>query len=151
DSANPVWVIPAHRSKSGAPQEVPLSDLAVDLLKSLPRFAGDYVLYGRKARRPRALGLQAAQHHRAAASQRRRHQGGEGGVMGEKYFAELERIWQQNRGSQVRKCSDLEFFGCPRPKALRGPDLVQELVGLAALTEDTRFKDAIFALIEHRI
>jgi hypothetical protein len=71
--------------------------------------------------------------------------------MGEKYFAELERIWQQNRGSQVRKCFDLEFFGCPRPKALRGPDLVQELVRLAALTEDTRFKDAIFALVEHRI
>jgi hypothetical protein len=71
--------------------------------------------------------------------------------MGEKYFAELERIWQQNRGSQVRKCFDFEDFGCPRPKALRGPDLVQELVRLAALTEDTRFKDAIFALVEHRI
>ena len=52
DSANPVWVIPAHRSKSGAPQEVPLSDLAVDLLKSLPRFAGDYVFSANGGRAP---------------------------------------------------------------------------------------------------
>jgi hypothetical protein len=71
--------------------------------------------------------------------------------MAKKYFAELERIWQQNRGSQVQKYFDLEFFGRPRPKALRGPDLVHEFIRLAALTEDTRFQDAIFALIEHRI
>jgi integrase len=38
-----LWVIPAHRTKTGAPHEVPLSRMAVDLLKSLPRFAGGFV------------------------------------------------------------------------------------------------------------
>jgi integrase len=37
-------VVPADRTKSGAPHEVPLSPMAVDLLSSLPRFAGgDFV------------------------------------------------------------------------------------------------------------
>ena len=38
DSA--LWVIPAHRTKSGTPHEVPLSGMAVDLLGSLPRLCG---------------------------------------------------------------------------------------------------------------
>jgi integrase len=40
DLDNALWVIPAHRTKSGDPHEVPLSGLALDLLRSLPRFAG---------------------------------------------------------------------------------------------------------------
>jgi integrase len=39
-----LWVIPASRTKSGVPHEVPLSPIAIDLLQSLPRFAGgDFV------------------------------------------------------------------------------------------------------------
>jgi integrase len=39
-----LWVVPANRTKSGTPHEVPLSPMAVDLLRSLPRFAGgDFV------------------------------------------------------------------------------------------------------------
>jgi len=38
------WVIPGHRTKSGGAHEVPLPLMAVDLLRSLPRFAGgDFV------------------------------------------------------------------------------------------------------------
>jgi integrase len=47
-----LWVIPAHRTKSGAPHEVPLSGMAVDLLKSLPRFAGDFVFSTTGGRTP---------------------------------------------------------------------------------------------------
>jgi integrase len=43
DLDNALWMIPAHRSKSGAPHEVPLSGMAVNLLTSLPRFANDFV------------------------------------------------------------------------------------------------------------
>jgi hypothetical protein len=96
------------------------------------------------------VGVQAAHHHRAAARQRRGHQGG--GVMAEKYFAELERVWQQNRGSGLQKYFDIDFeFGLRRAKALRGPDLARELIRLASMTDDMRFKDALFALIEHGI
>jgi integrase len=39
-----LWVIPGHRTKSGGAHEVPLPLMAVDLLRSLPRFAGgDFV------------------------------------------------------------------------------------------------------------
>jgi integrase len=40
DLDNSLWVIPAHRTKSGTLHEVPLSGMAVDLLASLPHFAG---------------------------------------------------------------------------------------------------------------
>jgi len=51
DSA--LWVIPAHRTKSGAPHEVPLSPLVVNLLRSLPRFtAGDFVFSTTGGRTP---------------------------------------------------------------------------------------------------
>jgi integrase len=43
DFAQSLWVVPAHRTKNGAPHEVPLSGMAVDLLGSLPHFAGDFV------------------------------------------------------------------------------------------------------------
>src|SRR5262249_3559707 len=44
DLANALWIIPASRTKSGVPHEVPLSPMAVALLRSLPRFAGgDFV------------------------------------------------------------------------------------------------------------
>jgi len=52
DLDNALWVIPAHRTKSGAPHEVPLSGMAVDLLKSLPRFAGDFVFSAKGGRAP---------------------------------------------------------------------------------------------------
>src|SRR5262245_6979868 len=39
-----LWIIPASRTKSGVPHEVPIPLMAVDLLRSLPRFAGgDFV------------------------------------------------------------------------------------------------------------
>ena len=37
DLDNALWVIPAHRTKSGTLHEVPLSGMAIDLLRSLPR------------------------------------------------------------------------------------------------------------------
>ena len=43
DLDDALWVIPARRTKSGIPHEVPLSAIAIDLLQSLPRFAGDFV------------------------------------------------------------------------------------------------------------
>jgi len=73
--------------------------------------------------------------------------------MAKKYFAKLKRIWEQKRKTKPLK-PILKFpFGrnLQRPKALRGPDLVQELARLAALTWDARFTDAVFALIHHRI
>src|SRR5262249_19962609 len=47
-----LWMIPAHRTKTGAPHEVPLSPMAVDLLKSLPRFAGGFVFSANGGRAP---------------------------------------------------------------------------------------------------
>jgi integrase len=39
-----LWIVPAHRTKDGVPHEVPLSGMAMDLLRSLPRFSGgDFV------------------------------------------------------------------------------------------------------------
>jgi len=39
-----LWIVPASRTKSGVPHEVPLPPMAVDLLRSLPRFTGgDFV------------------------------------------------------------------------------------------------------------
>jgi integrase len=52
DLDNALWVIPSHRTKSGAAHEVPLSGIAVDLLKSLPRFAGDFVFSANGGRAP---------------------------------------------------------------------------------------------------
>jgi integrase len=52
DLDNALWVIPAHRTKSGTPHEVPLSGMAVDLLKSLPRFAGDFIFSANGGRAP---------------------------------------------------------------------------------------------------
>jgi integrase len=57
DLDNALWVIPAHRTKSGTLHEVPLSGMAVDLLRSLPRFAGDFVFSTTGGRVPiRAFG-----------------------------------------------------------------------------------------------
>ena len=42
DGENPVWTIPAAKNKGGRLHEVPLSPLAVRLLKSLPRIALDF-------------------------------------------------------------------------------------------------------------
>jgi integrase len=43
DLDHALWVIPGSRTKTGTIHEVPLSSMAVDLLSSLPRFAGDFV------------------------------------------------------------------------------------------------------------
>ncbi len=44
DYDNALWVIPADRTKSGRESEVPLSTLALEILDTLPRFAGgDFV------------------------------------------------------------------------------------------------------------
>ncbi|MEE9250251.1 MAG: site-specific integrase [Alphaproteobacteria bacterium] len=37
-----LWVIPADRAKNGVRHELPLSDLALEILNQLPRFEGDY-------------------------------------------------------------------------------------------------------------
>ena len=77
--------------------------------------------------------------------------------MAEKYFAELEGLWRQNK-----KTSPMRGYLKPpypsrfqrlfqRPKLLRGPDLVRELLRLRAMTGDRRFKDALVALGEHHI
>jgi len=42
DGENPVWTIPATKNKGGRLHEVPLSPLAVRLLKSLPRIAVEF-------------------------------------------------------------------------------------------------------------
>jgi integrase len=48
-----LWVIPASRTKSGIPQEVPLPPMAVDLLRSLPHFGGgDFVFSAKGGRAP---------------------------------------------------------------------------------------------------
>jgi integrase len=47
-----LWVIPGSRTKSGTPHEVPLSSTAVDLLRSLPRFTGDFVFSTNGGRAP---------------------------------------------------------------------------------------------------
>lgn len=40
-----VWNIPAQRMKSGRPHRVPLSDAAIKLLKALPRFEGESLVF----------------------------------------------------------------------------------------------------------
>jgi integrase len=48
-----LWIIPAKRTKSGVPHEVPLSLMAADLLRSLPRFSGgDFVFSPNGGRAP---------------------------------------------------------------------------------------------------
>ena len=76
--------------------------------------------------------------------------------MAEKYFAKLERVWEQNRKTALGPTLQM-LFRFPlepklkRAKSLRGPDFTKELIRLAALTKDTRFQDAVFALFEHDI
>ena len=65
--------------------------------------------------------------------------------MAEKYFAKLERQWEQKRkttgGSTLQR-----LFGFPlgpefeRAKSLRGPDFAKELGRLAVLTKDRASK-----------
>jgi hypothetical protein len=76
--------------------------------------------------------------------------------MAEKYFAKLERQWEQNRKTTIGSTLQMLFkrpFGSDpgRAKSLRGPDFASELIRLAALTKDARFEDALFALFEHDI
>ena len=50
-STTPMWIIPGDRMKAGREHRVPLSDRAVELLRSLPREKGsDFVFIGDKAR-----------------------------------------------------------------------------------------------------
>jgi integrase len=45
--ADPVWTVPADRMKAGKEHRVPLSDRAVEILKALPREAGnDFIFVG---------------------------------------------------------------------------------------------------------
>ena len=53
DQDKAVWTIPAERTKSGRDMEVPLSSLALDILKALPRFTeGGHVFTTTSGRRP---------------------------------------------------------------------------------------------------
>jgi integrase len=47
-----LWTIPAERMKGAHPHLVPLSEAAIDLLNSLPRFKGDYVFTTTAGQRP---------------------------------------------------------------------------------------------------
>jgi integrase len=52
DFANEVWTVPAARMKAGKEHRVPLSELVIELLKSLPRERGnDHVFIGSRAGR----------------------------------------------------------------------------------------------------
>jgi integrase len=51
DLDNALWVIPAHRTKAGSQHEVPLSGMAIDLLRSLPRFTGGNFVFSTTAAR----------------------------------------------------------------------------------------------------
>ncbi len=47
DPAARLWSLPAQRTKNGRPHEVPLSDAAIAIIGSLPKFAGsDYMFTG---------------------------------------------------------------------------------------------------------
>jgi integrase len=61
DLAKKLWTIPAERMKADAAHIVPLPDDAVALLRSLPRFDGDYVFSINGGRRPVAA-FSAAKH-----------------------------------------------------------------------------------------
>jgi hypothetical protein len=70
------------------------------------------------------------------------------------YLADMERMWQENRKQETGTPAIFNFqleAGLRRPRTLRGPDLVHELMRLAALTQDARFAYAVFALLDHRI
>jgi hypothetical protein len=71
--------------------------------------------------------------------------------MAAKYFAELKRQWEQTSKTWMQGVLDPFGSKFARAKSLRGPDFVKELNRLAVLTEDKRFRDAVFALREHRI
>jgi hypothetical protein len=71
--------------------------------------------------------------------------------MAEKYFAKLERQWEQTPKTWMQEVLDPYGPKFARAKSLRGPDFAKELNRLAVLTEDARFRDALFALREHRI
>ena len=61
DLAKKIWTIPANRMKADAAHIVPLSDDAVALLKSLPRFDGDY-LFSVNSGRSAVAAFSAAKH-----------------------------------------------------------------------------------------
>jgi hypothetical protein len=44
-----LWTIPAPRMKGGAAHEVPLWGLALEIIKSLPRFAGAHMFSRQRA------------------------------------------------------------------------------------------------------
>ena len=52
DFNNALWVLPGSRTKNGTPHEVPLSGMALELLGSLPRLAGDFVFSTTGGRAP---------------------------------------------------------------------------------------------------
>ena len=68
DLENRLWTIPSGRSKGGTPHAVPLNDLAMDVLRSSPRFSGsDYVFPARTRADSRGAG-----HFRAYSMLKRR-------------------------------------------------------------------------------
>jgi integrase len=46
DLERKIWVLPKERSKNGVAHVIPLSDRALEILKSLPRFESDFVFAG---------------------------------------------------------------------------------------------------------
>jgi integrase len=47
-----LWTLPAERMKGDAAHEVPLAPIAVEILRSLPRWAGPFVFSATGGRRP---------------------------------------------------------------------------------------------------
>ena len=50
DLKNRIWIVPAHRMKTGKEHRVPLSEQAIELLKRLPRFEGENLLFPSRKR-----------------------------------------------------------------------------------------------------
>jgi hypothetical protein len=65
---------------------------------------------------------------------------------------ELEAFWrEENKRKHNTELHTLPRTFGERPVALRGRDFVDELLRFAAITEDPRFSNAVFALAEHGI
>jgi hypothetical protein len=65
------------------------------------------------------------------------------------YLEELEKKWNAKRKKKANRKKKDSVFN--RRSGVRGPDLVHELLRLAALTNDKRFFQAAIALSEHKI
>jgi hypothetical protein len=66
-----------------------------------------------------------------------------------KYLVQLEKLWEHNKAAAERSTAEDELRR--RPKGLRAPDLMYELLRLSVLWKDPRFEACAHALMEHGI